>query len=87
MPSLTKKRSYHKDGLSYHPLYKVWSEMRQRCNTITCHAYERYGGRGITVCDRWDSFKNFLEDMGQLEIVIQGEKGYDHIPNKDKGQY
>lgn len=44
--------------------YMIWISMRQRCNNPNCKAYPRYGGRGITVCERWDSFFNFLDDMG-----------------------
>ncbi len=38
--------------------------MRQRCENPNDHAYLNYGGRGITVCERWHSFENFLADMG-----------------------
>lgn len=55
-------------GLTHkHPLYGVWVAMRRRCYRKKDPAYYRYGGRGITVCDRWmgrDGFANFLADMG-----------------------
>jgi hypothetical protein len=38
--------------------------MRQRCNNPKATAYKDYGGRGITACERWASFKHFVEDMG-----------------------
>lgn len=38
--------------------------MVRRCRETTHFAYSRYGGRGITVCDRWASFDNFFADMG-----------------------
>lgn len=38
--------------------------MRNRCNSPSSPAYHNYGGRGITVCDRWDDFWLFVEDMG-----------------------
>lgn len=45
--------------------YKSWIDMKRRCSSRNASRYEDYGGRGITVCDRWiSSFKNFLEDMG-----------------------
>lgn len=42
----------------------VWKSMHQRCTNPGVKAYHRYGGRGIVVCDRWASFKLFVEDMG-----------------------
>ena len=42
-----------------------WKNMKQRCILSSCPSYKNYGGRGISVCDRWlESFKSFLEDMG-----------------------
>ena len=43
----------------------AWSGMRLRCNNPNDPGYPRYGGRGISVCKRWDSFELFLEDMGR----------------------
>lgn len=48
-----------------HPLYKTWVEMRYRCRSPKSHDWEDYGGRGITVCERWDDIENFLADMGE----------------------
>lgn len=45
--------------------YKSWCHMRDRCRNPNSKRYADYGGRGITVCDRWDSFENFLSDMGE----------------------
>lgn len=45
--------------------YKVWSTMKQRCYNPSNPRYEEWGGRGITICDRWvNSFENFMADMG-----------------------
>ena len=44
--------------------YATWTGMRRRCNNPKDSSFPRYGGRGIKVCDRWESFTNFLEDMG-----------------------
>jgi hypothetical protein len=47
------------------PTYKSWEAMRRRCANPAVVGYENYGGRGITVCERWSSFDNFLADMGE----------------------
>lgn len=47
--------------------YNSWKSMRDRCQVKSHHAFKRYGGRGITVDERWvgkNGFDNFLKDMG-----------------------
>lgn len=45
--------------------YEAWKNMRKRCSDPAWHAYNRYGGRGITVCARWiNSFETFFADLG-----------------------
>lgn len=51
-------------GFSHTPVHNVWSHMKRRCSDEASPQYANYGGRGIKVCSRWDSFLNFLEDMG-----------------------
>jgi len=46
------------------PLYHVWRSMRDRCLNQKTKAWSYYGGRGITICSRWDSFETFIADMG-----------------------
>lgn len=46
-----------------HPLYPRWKEMRTRCSNPRRRDYKWYGGRGIKVCSRWNSFANFVADM------------------------
>lgn len=53
-------------GQSEHPMYQVWNAMIQRCYNAKQRSYEHYGGRGITVCERWlgnEGLANFIEDM------------------------
>lgn len=44
--------------------FHTWDAMLQRCENKNHPHYHHYGGRGITVCERWHSFSKFLEDMG-----------------------
>lgn len=46
-----------------HPLYSLWNNMINRCRYEWHPKYKNYGGRGIYVCERWKSFRNFVEDM------------------------
>lgn len=60
---------YRKARMTVHgnrhlPEYSVWKGMRARCNNKGHLAYKNYGARGISVCERWNVFANFLADMG-----------------------
>jgi hypothetical protein len=52
-------------GLTNTPEFHIWVDMRKRCTNPKSTSYANYGGRGITVCDRWQTFEQFLADMGQ----------------------
>ncbi len=58
------KAAHTKHGMYGTPEYVAWKHMKQRCEDPNCHAFPRYGGRGITVCERWQTFQPFYEDMG-----------------------
>lgn len=58
----TKTRIKH--GARNTPEYYIWTSMKQRCLNPKSKPYADYGGRGITVCDRWLVFENFISDMG-----------------------
>ena len=47
-----------------HPLYEIWHSMRDRCLNPNHPCYHMYGGRGITICERWNDFAAWLADMG-----------------------
>lgn len=84
-PLLLEKRAADKTrhGNYFHPLFAVWSTMRSRCSNPNHIGYPNYGGRGVTVCDRWnESFEAFLEDMwatwkkGLCIDRIDNDQGY-----------
>ena len=57
------KRKLTTHGLRRSRFYKIWCEMKYRCTNPRSNSYLDYGGRGISVCDRWKRFEYFLEDM------------------------
>lgn len=57
------KKATTKHGLSRHPLYDAWSAMMSRCYNPDDKDYENYGGRGISVCERWQDICGYVEDL------------------------
>jgi hypothetical protein len=51
-------------GMKNTPEYSAWCSMRARCKNKSASHYQDYGGRGIVVCERWNTFENFYADMG-----------------------
>jgi hypothetical protein len=69
-----------KHGLRYLVEYSLWLNMKQRCTNPKFNNYHLWGGRGITMCDRWlNSFENFYEDMGSQPAK---RMGIDRIDNE-----
>jgi hypothetical protein len=62
--------------------YQCWCDMKKRCQNPAATGYENYGGRGIKVCERWQSFENFLVDMGECPPGMMLERQHN-----DKGYY
>lgn len=60
--SIRKAATSH--GKTRTRVYTSWQGMKDRCYNHTSKAYANYGGRGITVCERWMTFQNFYADMG-----------------------
>jgi len=67
-------------GMHRTPIYKTWSDMKTRCLNENDTNYKYYGGRGITVCERWLEFENFYADMGDKPEGLTIERR-----NNDKG--
>lgn len=65
------------------PEYYTWLAMMARCKNPKTKHYRLYGGRGISVCERWIMFENFLSDMG---LRPSSKYSLDRYPNKD-GNY
>lgn len=51
------------NGITKHPLYQTWANMKNRCYNTKTPDYPNWGGRGIKVCDRWLSSQNFIADL------------------------
>lgn len=78
--SVTKKNTTH--GKAGTALHVRWKGLLGRCNNHNHAAYPDYGGRGITICERWLNFENFAADMGEPPTPvhtierIDNDKGY-----------
>lgn len=70
-----KLRTTH--GNAANPTYSTWVRMWQRCTNPKNERWASYGGRGISVCERWLKFENFLADMGKKPK----ERSIDRINN------
>jgi len=69
-------------SISHTRIYSIWAHVKNRCLNSNNDRYSSYGGRGITICDKWLSFSGFYEDMkdgysDDLSIDrIDNDKGY-----------
>lgn len=74
----------HGEGHTATAEYRCWTHIKTRCYNPRIKNFDCYGGRGITVCERWrDSFENFLADMGRRPSP---NHSIDRYPNPD-GNY
>lgn len=73
-PSITHGNAKRADNLR---MYQIWHGMLARCFNEKHDKYTSYGGRGITVCERWKSFEMFINDMGECTL----DKTIDRINN------
>lgn len=75
-------KSKTKHGMVNSGAYKSWAAMWGRCTIKTNGSYRNYGARGVVICERWKSFENFYEDMGDRPEGMT----LDRFPNSD-GDY
>jgi hypothetical protein len=61
--SISERKITH--GKRHTKTYASWTSMRSRCRNENNPAWDNYGGRGILLCDRWEEFRQFFEDMGE----------------------
>lgn len=76
-----EKNPCYRHGKAGTNIYKIWAGMMSRCYNPKVKIYEYYGGRGITVCQKWHNFSGFYEDMGDRPDKLQldridNSKGY-----------
>lgn len=81
-----RDKSTHKMTGSH--FYKIWANMKYRCNNKNRKAYRNYGGRGISVCNEWDSFEGFKKDMYERYLIhssqhSQSQTTLDRIDEND----
>lgn len=78
-----RKKSHGWVGTS---IYRIWADIIQRCTNTTRPAYSNYGGRGITVCERWKkSFEDFLADVGERPSLGHSLDRIDNDGNYEAG--
>ena len=62
--------------------YRIWANMLTRCRNPRAPQFKNYGARGVTVCERWESYENFVADVGRAPSPkhtpdrIDNGKGY-----------
>ncbi len=78
----TSRRTH---GMRRSPEYRVWMGMKTRCGNPKSPSFPRYGGRGITVCERWRSFEAFLADMGRRPSLDHTLDRLDNSKNYEPG--
>ena len=65
--------------------FRVWAGMKQRCYNPNNARYSGYGGRGISICERWQKFENFLADMGHRPSAQHSIDRIDNNGNYEPG--
>lgn len=78
----TRSLKHRTHGMSDTPAYRTWCKMLERCLNPKIRHYEKYGGRGITICDEWRySFEAFYFYVAQLPHFEEEGRSLDRINN------
>ena len=72
-------------GITKHPLYHTWVQMKARCYDKNHPAYKNYGGRGIIVCDEWHDSVTFIKHCE--EVLGPKPDGHTHDRIDNDGNY
>lgn len=83
--TLRQMPSQRTHGQSRTPTWNSWSSMRKRCENPAEPKFPQYGGRGISVCERWQVFESFLADMGARPIGTTLDRWPDTNGNYEPG--
>ena len=85
MTKSVAERTSARRGIKGDPTHISWRAMRGRCMHTGTRSYAEYGGRGIRVCERWQTFANFLEDMGPRPSASHSIDRIDNDGNYEPG--
>jgi hypothetical protein len=80
-----KRVAMWRHGKSRESVYKIWVGMKQRCSNPKCAGYHNYGGRGIQVCERWEDFILFSNDIGPRPSGLHQLDRIDNNGNYEPG--
>jgi len=56
-----------KTNFLFAKIYSLWKSMYDRCYKESHHSYNNYGGRGVTICDKWKSLDGFIDDLDKID--------------------
>lgn len=70
-----KMKAKKTHGLTGQRFYRIWSNMKRRCQDPKDNQYHNYGARGIAICQSWQTFENFMKDMYQSYIDFEATHG------------